>query len=134
LFERQAPEINYFERLDAADERYWERYIEARRETLGLTTLSLESSMPYAYDADRCAAALRSLDAAQGQLDRLSAGICADYVNAWSADLREWECLTQRIRTVGATRDVLNELGLPRWRVVGRRNYLRGQVFIGRAA
>ena len=112
LFEQQAPEINYFARLDAADERYWERYIEARRETLGLTRLSLESAIEYAHDADRCAAALRSLDAAQGQLDRLSAGICADYVDAWAGDLREWEWSTQRIRPVGGREDVLGELGL----------------------
>ena len=130
LFEQQAPEINYFARLDAADERYWERYVEARRETLSLTRLSLESAVEYAYDADRCAAALRSLDAAQGQLDRLSAFICADYVAAWADDLREWEWSTQRIRTVGTTGEVMDALGLPKWRVVGRRNHLRGQVLI----
>jgi hypothetical protein len=121
LFEQQQAEINYFTRLEAADERYWERYIEARRETLSLTRLSLESAVEYAYDADRCTAALRSLDAAQGHLDRLSPGICADYVDAWAEDLREWEWSTQRIRTVGVTRGVMVELGLTSWRTVDRR-------------
>ena len=134
LFEQQAPEINYFARLDAADERYWERYMEARRETVSLTRLSLESAIEYAYDADRCAAALRSLDAAQAQLDRLSARICTDYVNAWAGDLREWESSTQRIRPVGTIKDVLEELGLTTGRVVGRKPYLRGRMFVGRAA
>ncbi|MDT0349537.1 hypothetical protein [Pseudonocardia charpentierae] len=134
LFEKQAPEIDYFERLDAADERYWQWYIEARRETLALTSLSLESAVEYAHDADRCAAALHSLDAAIGQLDRLSALICADYVAAWAGDLREWEWSTQRVRSVAATTDVMRELDLPTWDVIGRSDYSRGQVFIGTAA
>ena len=134
LFERQAPEINYFERLDAADEWFWEQYIETRRETLGLIRVSLESCIYYAYDADRCAAALRSLVAAESQLDRLSAGICADYVDAWASDLREWESSIQRVRAVGTTWDVMSALGLNNWRVVGRKTYMRRRFVTERVA
>jgi hypothetical protein len=128
LFEGQDPEINYFTRLDAADERYWKRYIESRRESLSLTWLSLETAVEYAHDADRCAAALRSLDAAQQQLNRLSPGICADFVDAWKDDLREWEWSAQCIRPLGTTQDALGELGLTGWRVLGSGRHLAGRI------
>lgn len=134
LFKSQPPEIEYFARLDAADERYWERYIEARREMLSLTTLSLESAIEYAHDADNCAAALRSLDAAQVQLNRLSAGICTDFVDAWAIDLREWESSTQRLCPVGALSTVLEELGLTSWRLFGRNASRCGTALMGRSA
>jgi hypothetical protein len=112
LFEQQPAEMNYFRRLDAADEAYWARFMEARREMLILTALSLEVAVEYAHNADRCAAALRSLDAAEQQLSRLSPSTCADYVDAWAADLRDWQQATQRLPIVGRTADVLAALGL----------------------
>ena len=112
--------MNYFDRLAAADEQYWERFIEARRETLSLTAWSLESAIEYRHnDVDKCGAALLSLDAAEKQLYRLSPRTCTDYIDAWASDLREWEDATQRIRTVGDTAEVLDELGLENWYLVG---------------
>jgi hypothetical protein len=122
LFEQQPAEMDYFRRLDAADEPYWERFIDARRETLSLTAVSLEIALEYtqdAADADRCRAALESLDAAEKQLFRLSPRTCADYIDAWASDLRDWEGATQRIRSVGGTTEALDELGLADWHLVG---------------
>ena len=124
LFEQQPAEMNYFRRLDAADEPYWERFIEARRETLSLTALSLEIAIEYTHDhadADRCAAALRSLDAAEKQLYRLSPRTCTDYIDAWASDLGEWQQAAQRIRSVGDTAKALQELGLEDWDLVGHK-------------
>jgi hypothetical protein len=130
LFEQQPNEMNYFRRLDAADEPYWERFIEARRETLSLTAVSLEIAIEYTKDnadADTCAAALRSLDAAEEQLFRLSPRTCMDYIDAWASDLRDWEQTTQRIRSVSHTAEALAELGLQDWHAgrVGRRSFTR---------
>ena len=121
LFAQQPAEMDYFRRLDAADVPYWERFIEARRETLRTTSSSLESVIEHRHnDVDRCRAALRSLDAAEKQLFRLSSRTCADYIDAWSADLREWETATQRMRSVGDTTEALEELGLEDWHLIGR--------------
>jgi hypothetical protein len=121
LFAQQSAEMKYFDRLDAADEAYWGRFIEARWDMLSLTALSLEVAVEYAHDADRCAAALGSLGAAQYQLSRLSPRTCADYVDAWVRDLREWQQVTQRLRSTGRTADVLSALGLENWRPVDRK-------------
>jgi hypothetical protein len=130
LFEQQRTKMNYFRRLAAADEPYWERFIEARRETLSLTAVSLEIAIEYtqdAVDADRCAAALRSLDAAGKQLYRLSPRTCTDYIDSWASDLREWETATQRIRSVGDTATTLDELGLVNWNLVGPEAHVEGR-------
>lgn len=121
LFEQQPAEMNYFARLGDADELYWARFIEARRDVLSLTALSLEVAVEYAHDVDRCAAALRSLDAAQQQLSRLSPGLCADFVDAWASDLRDWQDATQRLPNAGRTENALAVLGLHDWYLVGQK-------------
>ena len=120
LFEQQPAEMNYFSRLEAADEKFWERFMDARRDMLSLTALSLEIAVEYAHDVDRCTAALRSMEAAEQQLSRLSPRLCADFVEAWAADLRDWQQCTQRLRSSGRTPDVLAELGLENGCHVGR--------------
>lgn len=137
LFEQQAAEISYFRRLDTADEPYWERFIEAWRETLSLTALSLEIAIEYTHDdadADRCAAALRSLDAAERQLYRLSPRTCTDYIDAWASDLREWQQAAQQIRSVGGAKEALGELGLENWHLVGHRSQNGRRAFRGVAS
>ncbi len=129
LFAQQPTEMNYFHRLDAADESYWGRFIEARRETLSLTAASLEIAIEYTLndaDADSCRAALRSLGAAEEQLFRLSPRTCTDYIVAWASDLRDWEEATQRIRGVGDTAKTMDELELRDWRLVDRKSWLGG--------
>ena len=125
LFEQQRAEMKYSRRLDEADETYWEKFIEARRNMIGLTALSLEVAVEYAHDVDRCAAALRSLDAAQQQLSRLSPGICADFVDAWASDLLDWQHATQRLSSAGRTENALAALGLNDWYLVGEQGRTR---------
>jgi hypothetical protein len=136
-FEQQPPEMDYFHRLDAADESYWERFIEARQEVLSLTALSLKIAIEYAREvteAERYAAALRSLTAAESQLSRLSPRTCTDFVDAWASDLRNWASAIQRIQQVGSTPTALDELGLENWCLVAGRHHMWGQTFSQEAA
>lgn len=124
LFEQQAIEMNYFQRLDGAKESYWGRFIEARRQMLSLTAASLEIAIEYTHaDADRCGAALRSLGAAEQQLSRFSPSTCADYIDAWASDLHDWEDGAQRIRVVSGTTEALNQLGLKNWHLIGLQDH-----------
>lgn len=128
LLEEQPAEMDYFHRLDGADESYWERFIEARRETLSITALSLEIAIEYTdddADGGRCTAAVRSLDAAGKQLDRLSPRTCTDFIDAWASDLRDWQQATQRVHGVGETTNVLSELSLENWCLVRWRSRAR---------
>lgn len=107
-------------RLDFADTQYWERCIQARRDTLDLIGMSLEITLEErTSNQGRIAAALRSLDAASDQLSLLSPELCVDYLDAWVGDLIGWERATQRIRSVGGTGDAMDFLGLRRWCAVG---------------
>jgi hypothetical protein len=92
--------------------------------------LSLEIAIEYTHDdadADRCRAALGSLDAAEEQLFRLSPRMCTDYIDAWASDLRDWEEATQRIRSVGGTTEALDELDLADWHLVGQKDQIGGR-------
>jgi hypothetical protein len=133
LFDRQPAGMTYFHRLDEADEAYWARFIEARREVLAFTALSLESAIEYAHDVGTCTAALRSIAAAEEQLQRLSPYLCAEFIDAWGADLREWQHATQRIRIVGGVVDSLDELGLENCQLAGPRDWV-GRSAFSRAA
>lgn len=133
LFEQQSAEMNYFARLNEANETYWARFIEARREMLSLTALSLEVAVEYAHDVDRCAAALRSLSAAEQQLSQLSPGICTDFIDAWTSDLLDWQHATQRLSSAGRTANVLAVLGLGQWYLVDHKRR-RGSTSFVKAA
>ena len=134
LFEQQPAEMKYSKRLDEADETYWEQFIEARRNMIGLTALSLEIAVDYAHDVDRCAAALRSLQAADQQLARLSPGICADFVDAWASDLLDWQHATQKLSSAGRTENALVALGLNDWYLVGDKGRTGRRPFVRAAA
>jgi hypothetical protein len=130
LFASQPEEMEYRRRLAAADVWYWERFIAARRAAVNLTGIALEIALESGTgDARRLAAALRSLDAATGQLSRLTPELCVDYLAAWVDDLVEWEQATLRVRAVGGTAEAADFLGLRQWCVAGGRAAARGSVW-----
>jgi hypothetical protein len=130
LFASQPEEMEYRRRLAAADVWYWERFIAARRAAVNLTGIALEIALESGTgDARRLAAALRSLDAATGQLSRLTPELCVDYLAAWVDDLVEWEQATQRVRAVGGTAEAADFLGLRHWYIAGDGAAARGSVW-----
>ncbi|GLY31338.1 hypothetical protein [Kineosporia sp. NBRC 101731] len=88
LFDRQPSEMSFPERLREATAEYWEHFIAARGADLERTaTLLLNQHEPRA---------VRSLRAAADQLSRISPALCAGFLQAWQADLADWERATQR--------------------------------------
>jgi hypothetical protein len=113
LFAEQPAEMGYLNRLAAADMAYWSQFIDARRETLNLIGIGLEIARENrGHDAAQVAAAIDSLDAAADQLSAVPPELCVDYLDAWVADLMEWERATQRIRSTGTLAAAINFLGL----------------------
>jgi hypothetical protein len=113
LFTEQPEEMGYLNRLAAADTEYWSQFIDARRDTLSITAMALEFAYEVGvHDVARITGAINSLVAADDQLARLSPDLCVDYLDAWAADLIEWERATQRLYSVGSTAAALNFLEL----------------------
>ena len=104
--------MDYSDRLAAADVAYWSQFIAARRDTLSLIGMALEMALEARQSAPQRMAAINSLDAAADQLSRLTPELCVDYLDAWAADLTEWEGATQRIQSVGRMREALDFLEL----------------------
>ena len=116
LFEEQSGEMKYFRRLRAADVPYWERCIASRRDGLQVVHRRLQIAVNSGViSTDRAMAACRSVTEAAHQLSTLTPALCAEFLAAWEADLRDWEPETQRIRSVGNTRSAMESLGLQRW-------------------
>ena len=74
--------------------------------------MALEMALEAGRRAPQRMAAINSLDAAADQLSRLTPELCVDYLDAWAADLAEWEGGTQRIQSVGRTCEALDFLEL----------------------
>jgi hypothetical protein len=111
LFAEQTAEMTYLDRLAAADTSYWTQFIDARRDTLSLIGLELEIALESGVRGySQLIAALHSLDAASDQLRLLSPELCVDFLDAWTADLLEWERTTQRIRPVNDIPEAMNFL------------------------
>jgi hypothetical protein len=123
LFEKQSGEMDYFRRLGAADVHYWDRYMAARRDGLRVVHRRLQIAQDAGVASAECAtAACRSVEAAADQLSTVTPELCAEFLAAWEADLRDWEPATQRTRSVGDTRDVMEILDLPQWYRVNSRS------------
>jgi hypothetical protein len=132
LFEKQPIEMKYFHRLEAADARYWERYIAVRSSSLGLTQRRLQVGLDSGHgDAGQLRAASQALDAAVAQLSTLTPEVCVAFLEAWTSDLRTWEPTTQRIRAVHDTPAAMGFLGLTQWYSTGRTS--QGSVWPGTA-
>jgi hypothetical protein len=112
LFAQQPAVMDYRKRLTSVDIAYWSQFIAARRDTLSLIGMALEMALEAGRRASQRMAAINSLDAASDQLSRLTPELCVDYLDAWAADLAEWEGTTQRIESVSVMREALDYLEL----------------------
>lgn len=119
LFEQQPAEMGYDDRVEAADELYWKRFTQARSEMLDETKTRLMTTIQRSRNVVECSAAINSIKAAKHQLSQLSPAICAEFVQAWTADMHDWQQATQKLRSTSRTADVLNFLDLDDWHSVG---------------
>jgi hypothetical protein len=97
-----------------ATPEFWAQFIDARRDTFRETHDGLELRI----DAE-ARQALRSLAAAERQLDSITPDLCTSFLAAWQDDLAEWETAVEAINNVSNMWEAMNELGLRHWRQAG---------------
>jgi hypothetical protein len=98
--------------VESATVEFWEEFIRARRDTLQDTRLKLE---PLCTAEAR--QALRSLTAAEQQLDVITPELCVAFLGAWLEDLEEWETNVEATNNVSSVWEAMNDLGLRQWRL-----------------
>jgi hypothetical protein len=104
--------IDYRELFALAAEEFWAEFIEARREALEETRKGLK-----ARDGAETRQALRSLVAAERQLNALTPELCTAFLAAWQDDLAEWEITVEAVNNVSSVWEAMNDLGLRQWRL-----------------
>jgi hypothetical protein len=103
------------DQLRHATTAYWSRFIDARRQLLNETMALLYDCLDTDSDNRRKRTALTSLAAAQSQLDIITADICADFLDAWRTDLRDWQRFSNGVNSVRSTGDAMDFLQLNTW-------------------
>jgi hypothetical protein len=103
------------EQLRHATEAYWSRFIDARRELLNETMTLLCNRLDTDSDHRRKLTALTSVAAAESQLNIITADICADFLDAWRTDLRDWQRFSNNVNSVRSTGDAMDFLELNTW-------------------
>jgi hypothetical protein len=104
--------IDYYELFQLATVEFWKEFIEARRDAFQEIRELLEPRSD-----GEAQQALRSLAAADRQLDRITPELCTAFLGAWQEDLGDWEIAVESTNSVTSTWEVMNELGLRKWRL-----------------
>jgi hypothetical protein len=120
LFDEWVPDAAFSELAARADRDYWSQFIEARYEILTYTRVRLLRAVDRSAHSHRICAAVDSLAAAQEQLvERITADLCVDFVDAWLDDLQAWKKFSIGINSLGSTRGAMDFLGLANWHLEG---------------
>lgn len=111
-----------YARLDAeleisdVDKAYWIDFKESRRDFLSRVADSLTAhpaSELENHTGRMVAAALKSIRAAQGQLEQIDAELCQKFIDLWQTDLVEWRrYLTTKLPAFDSVGSALDHLGL----------------------
>jgi hypothetical protein len=111
------PALPYHRLLSCATGSFWRAFINARHSDLLETRRRLERFGNVDGD-DLVAQALRSLEAAEGQLLKvITADTCTDFLAAWQEDLAAWEKITEGTSNVGGVTRAMSHLNIENWRV-----------------
>jgi hypothetical protein len=94
-------------RAEAANEKYWERFLEDRNRVLEV----VRQRLPRARSHKRKKIS-RSIGAAQQTLGTITPELCADYVAAWQRDLERWAGVLAGLGTASSIEDALARLGV----------------------
>jgi hypothetical protein len=108
------PSVPFHEQLGGATVPYWSRFIEARREVITNTRITLRRFIDWDSDNARVCSALDSLAAAENQLDAITADLCVNFLDAWRDDLDDWQRCSSGIHVCGM-REAMDFLGLKTW-------------------
>ena len=94
-------------RAEAANEKYWERFLEDRNRVLEV----VRERLPRARSHKRKKIS-RSIGAAQQTLGTITPALCADYVAAWQRDLERWAGVLAGLGKASSIEDALTRLGV----------------------
>jgi hypothetical protein len=115
LIGQEDPSVPFDEQLSAATATYWSRFIEARREVLTESMGLLRGVLDKNGDSRRVSSAITSLAAAESQLDKITADLCVNFVDAWRDDLSDWQRFSNAVNNVGRTQEAMEFLQLETW-------------------
>jgi hypothetical protein len=94
-------------RAEAADEKYWERFLQDRNRVLEEVGRRLPSVRPH-----KRRKISRAIGAAQQMLWTITPKMCADYVAAWRRDLEQWDRKLANLGSASSIEDALGQVGL----------------------
>jgi hypothetical protein len=118
LIAEEHPSLPFGEQLRAATKTYWSKFIEARRQVLTETKTLLVDYLDKNGQSRRVFSAIASLEAAESQLAKITAGLCVHFINAWREDLANWQDFSNPVNNVGSTLEAMDFLGLKTWTMV----------------
>jgi hypothetical protein len=95
-------------RAEAADEKYWERFLKDRSRILEVVGQRVQHVRPH-----RRKKLSRAIGAAQQMLWTITPEMCADYVAAWQRDLEQWADVLAGLSEASSIEDALGRVGLP---------------------
>jgi hypothetical protein len=94
-------------RAEAADEKYWERFLNDRNRVLEQVGRRLPFVRPH-----KRRKISRAIGASQQVLWAVTPKMCAEYVAAWQRDLEQWERVLGNIAGASSIEDALRQMGL----------------------
>jgi hypothetical protein len=94
-------------RAEAADEKYWGRFLKDRSRVLEVVGQRLQHVQPH-----RRRKISRAIGAAQQMLWTITPEMCADYVAAWQRDLERWADVLANLGEASSIEDALRRVGL----------------------
>lgn len=115
LIDQAGSSVPFDEQVRGARAPYWSRFIDVRREVIIQTMARLDRFMNSNADHGCVPSALRSLAAAENQLDTITADLCVNFLSAWRDDLDDWQSFSNAVNNVGSTREAMNFLELKSW-------------------
>jgi hypothetical protein len=96
---------------EAADEKYWKRFLADRNRVLGDVGRRLSSARS-SVRPDLGGKISTAISAAQQVLWRVTAKMCAEYVAAWQRDLGRWDKVLANLERASSIEDALRKVGL----------------------
>jgi hypothetical protein len=115
LIGQQDGSVPFDEQLQSATGTYWLRFIEARREAIVEGKNALWGFLDRDGGSGHMFSALESLNAAENQLDAITAELCVNFINAWRDDLDDWQRFSNGVNNVGSTHRAMEFLQLKSW-------------------
>jgi hypothetical protein len=105
-----------------ADKRHWDMFLNRRSQFIEHTLRLVEKSLVEAEEKRRMTDALKG---SLGRLQRITSGLCAEYLQAWMTDQRKWRQHLGQLPTGQTTTEALASLsreGLPQlnWQLGGQ--------------